>query len=145
MSPNVIFQALYQRYQSLFLTIEESAHELRIHPCTARGWISEGRFPCQTTVMNGRRLVSLGALVAYMAHESGADPEREEKNKVAPGSQQTPVLQQAVTRSQTEVVGVEVDGEIKKGRPSHLERAAAEAAGLSVHAFRRTNRREAQK
>jgi len=75
LTTNDIFLALYQRYQTSFISVGNSASELTLHPATARAWISQNRFPLETTLIGGKRLVSIAKLSIYLAQQAGIDHE----------------------------------------------------------------------
>lgn len=55
---------------TLFLTIPEAAHLLRIAPQTIRNHIFKGIFPIPTTLLCGRRLLRRADVEAYVRGET---------------------------------------------------------------------------
>jgi hypothetical protein len=60
-----------------FADLAEVAGFLGIAKKTAQNWVSAGRFPVQTVLINGRRLVQTPAIIHYLASTSGLPPQQE--------------------------------------------------------------------
>lgn len=67
----VVYGALYQRYQSSCVSVEQASDELSIHFTTARSWLSKGCFPVPSLTLGSRRVVPLAGLAAFVVRGSG--------------------------------------------------------------------------
>ena len=67
----VVYSALYGRYQSSFISVEQASEELSIHFTTARSWLTKGCFPLPTQTLGSRRVVPLAGLAEFIVRGAG--------------------------------------------------------------------------
>lgn len=127
----VVYDALYSRYQSSFVSVQESADELGIHFTTARSWLSKGCYPVPTVSLGSRRVVSLAAIASFVSDKATNDAaDSQEPGILVPEHLQqaqveSTVLENKPKRGRGRPPKIAADVKPKRGAPSKVSTAAS--------------------